>query len=87
MPDVERNERRLRRDISFEAVKEADFIFDMFDIDNDGQLSEKEFRNGMWTLTGQDDWDDISHIFEQVSTSMAMVEKKYLKYALACPVI
>mmetsp|Transcript_14570 Transcript_14570/g.24696 ORF Transcript_14570/g.24696 Transcript_14570/m.24696 type:complete len:362 (+) Transcript_14570:325-1410(+) len=68
MSDAEREEARLRRDISFEAVKEADFIFDMFDINNDGQMCEKEFRNGMWTLTGQDDWDDISHIFEQVMT-------------------
>ena len=52
--------------VSKEEVKEADNIFDIFDEDDNGYMCEKEFLNGMYSLTGVDDQEEITYVFEQV---------------------
>ena len=53
--------------VSKEDVQEADTIFNLFDEDHNGVVCEKEFHAGMYSLTGQDDQEEISQVFEQVS--------------------
>jgi len=68
--------------VSKEDVREADTIFNMFDEDHNGVMCEKEFLNGMYSLTGQDDQDEITYVFEQLMDPVTRsLSKKDFRFA------